>query len=153
MAEPEMQELEKDNNIGYGKPPRHTRFVKGQSGNLKGRPKGTKNLSTILQKAGRELVTVTIRGRAVRMTKLEASMHQLANKAANGDLKAIHAFMHWHQAFQASEQAAAPAAGWTDEEIPVMENLLKRIRQVEDPETKLVSPAKDEDIPKPEEEQ
>ncbi len=141
-----MEEPEKDNNIGYRQPPLHTRFAKGQSGNPKGRPRGAKNLSTILQKAGRERVTVTIRGRAIQMTKLEASMHQLANKAANGDLKAIHAFMHWHQAFQESEQASASASGWTDKEIPVMENLLRRIRQVEDPEANSVNGAKHKDI-------
>ena len=145
-----MDDPENDNNIGYGKPPRHTRFTKGQSGNPKGRPKGAKNLSTILQKASREPVTVTIRGRTVVITKLEAGMHQLANQAANGDLKAIRDLMYWHQAFQESEQASAPASSWTEREIPVMESLLRRIRQVDDPEVKLVNAEKDKDIPEPE---
>lgn len=33
-----------EKEVGYGKPPAHSRFKKGTSGNLKGRPKGTKNL-------------------------------------------------------------------------------------------------------------
>ena len=146
-----MDDPENDNNIGYGKPPRHTRFTKGQSGNPKGRPKGAKNLSTILQKASREPVTVTIRGRTVVITKLEAGMHQLANQAANGDLKAIRDLMYWHQVFQQSQQASAPASSWTEKEVPVMESLLRRIRQGADPEANLVNAAKDEDIPEPEE--
>ena len=153
MDKPEMAKQKKDNNIGYGKPPRHTRFTKGQSGNPKGRPKGTKNLSTILQKAARERVTVNSRGRTVVMTKLEAAMHQLANKAANGDLKAIHAFMHWHQVFQESEQAFAPASSWTEKEIPAMESILRRIREPADPEANLVNATNDIDIPEPEEQQ
>ena len=33
--------------VGWGKPPRHTRFKKGQSGNPKGRPPGSKNMNTL----------------------------------------------------------------------------------------------------------
>ena len=42
----------KDNyEIGYGKPPRHAGFKKGQSGNPRGRPPGAKNLTMLLNDA------------------------------------------------------------------------------------------------------
>ena len=48
-----------DYKVGYKKPPLHTRFRKGQSGNPRGRPRGSKNLSTLLTDALNEPVVVT----------------------------------------------------------------------------------------------
>ena len=36
-------------DVGYGKPPQHTQFKKGCSGNIKGRPRGSRNASTLLE--------------------------------------------------------------------------------------------------------
>ena len=44
-------EKQDDYEVGYGKPPRHTWFKKGQSGNPRGRPCGSKNLKTLLSEA------------------------------------------------------------------------------------------------------
>jgi S-adenosylmethionine/arginine decarboxylase-like enzyme len=44
--------------VGYGKPPLHTRFKKGQSGNPRGRPRGAKNLSTLVSDALDQTVVV-----------------------------------------------------------------------------------------------
>ena len=38
----------RDYKVGYKKPPLHSRFKKGQSGNPRGRPRGAKNFSSVL---------------------------------------------------------------------------------------------------------
>jgi Family of unknown function (DUF5681) len=75
--------------VGYAKPPLHTRFRKGQSGNPKGRGKGTKNFATIFMKAMSQPVTITENGKRRKISKLDAAVTQLANDAARGDKKAI----------------------------------------------------------------
>ncbi len=76
-------------DIGFGNPPEQTRFKKGQSGNPRGRPKGTHNMATVLERTLREKVVITEHGRRKNVTKLEAAIKQLANKAALGDLKGL----------------------------------------------------------------
>ena len=78
-----------DYEIGYGKPPRHTRFMKGQSGNPRGRPPGAKSMKTLLGKALNELVIVTENGRRRKVSKREAIITQLVNRSAKADFKAI----------------------------------------------------------------
>jgi hypothetical protein len=80
---------EGDYEVGYGKPPRHTRFQKGQSGNPRGRPPGAKNLSTLLNEALDERVVVTDNGGRQRITKRQASFKQLVNEAAKGNFRAL----------------------------------------------------------------
>jgi hypothetical protein len=115
--------------IGYGKPPKSSRFVKGQSGNPKGRPKGAKNLSTILRTVGGQRVKVTINGRIVQMSKLEASVHQLANKAAGGDLRSIRELIYWFRACAEQEQDLKPVSLLDEKERPVAESILRRLRR------------------------
>jgi len=75
--------------VGYGKPPKHTRFAKGRSGNPKGRPKGSRNFSTIVRDALNMPVKIKDRYGEREVRAIEASVRQLAAKAAAGDLKAI----------------------------------------------------------------
>ena len=78
-----------DYEVGYGKPPCHTRFRKGQSGNPRGRPAGSKNLKTLLSKALNQSVIVTENGGQKKITKREAIITQLVNRSATADLRAI----------------------------------------------------------------
>jgi len=75
--------------VGFGKPPRHTRFCKGQSGNPKGRPRGAKNLATLMEKVLKEPVVISENGKRRRITKREALIKQLVNKAIAGDPRSI----------------------------------------------------------------
>jgi hypothetical protein len=99
--------------VGYGKPPKQNQFAKGRSGNPTGRRKGRKNLSTLLEEASREKVTVSRNGRKVRMTKVEASLHQLVNKATGGDLKAIRELLFWSKTLNEAVQEL-PTASFDD---------------------------------------
>ena len=47
-----------DFEVGYGKPPRHTRFKTGRSGNPRGRRKGQRNLAAVLREVLRQTVKV-----------------------------------------------------------------------------------------------
>src|ERR1700675_493615 len=84
-----MSDHETDYSVGYGKPRQHARFHKGQSGNPRGRPKGSRNLSTLMAKALNEPVVISENGKRKRITTREAVLKQLVNKATSGDPKAI----------------------------------------------------------------
>src|ERR1700735_4545238 len=101
-----MAESDTASELGYGKPPRHTQFVKGKSGNPKGRRKGAQRLGPILEKAGRQRIKITENGRTRLITKFEAAVLQLFNRAVSGDLKAIGELLAWLKASANSEQAA-----------------------------------------------
>src|ERR1700680_2347270 len=75
--------------VGYGRAPRHGQFQTGRSGNPKGRPKGTLNLATVLERTLRELVVINENGQRKTVTKLEAAIKQLVNRAASGELPAL----------------------------------------------------------------
>ena len=74
--------------IGYGKPPKHSQFKPGQSGNKKGRPKGSKDTLNMAKKILNEKIEVTDRGKKKKKTKQEIILTQLANDAAKGYGKA-----------------------------------------------------------------
>jgi Family of unknown function (DUF5681) len=77
-----------DYTIGYGRPPQHTRFQPGRSGNPKGRPKDTKNLSTLFTEELARTITLTENGKRKKMSKRQALAKQLVNKALGNDPKA-----------------------------------------------------------------
>jgi hypothetical protein len=101
--------------VGFGKPPKQTRFKPGQSGNSKGRRRGSFNMMTIVQKELEQEVEVSEGGRRCRMPKVQIGIRQLANKAASGDPKAIAMFIDlWRKTGKLNE-ATAPAAPAVDE--------------------------------------
>lgn len=85
-----MSDSGEDYEVGYCKPPKHTRYKKGQSGNPNGRPKGARGLKHDLRKVLNEKVTVAENGRQVRVSKQLLVLMQLSSKAIKGDLRAIH---------------------------------------------------------------
>ena len=74
--------------IGYCRPPAHTRFKPGQSGNPAGRRKGQPSIGDLILREATRLVTVKNAGGIEKITKREALIRQLFNKAMQGDLAA-----------------------------------------------------------------
>ena len=77
-----------ENQVGYKTPPKESRFKKGRSGNPSGRPRKVPGIPELLTKVSKQKVLTNGKNGSKYMTKLEASLTQLANKAASGDLKA-----------------------------------------------------------------
>jgi hypothetical protein len=112
--------------VGYGKPPKRTQFRKGLSGNPKGRPKGSRNLASVLSRALREKVILNENGRRRTVTKLDAAVAQLVNKSASGDLAALRQLM----ALAGSTEDELPGSNETkvaEVDAKVMKSVLKRL--------------------------
>ena len=75
--------------FGYGRPPKHSQFAKGRSGNPNGRPKGVRNFATVIEAELNTKIPITENGKRKSISKREAVAKQLVNKAASGDTKAM----------------------------------------------------------------
>jgi hypothetical protein len=119
-----MPDDENDYPVGYGKPPDANKFRAGRSGNPKGRPKGGRNSSTLLNQALDEKVIVKEGGRQRTITKREAAFKQLVNKAAAGDQRAIQLLMNeLRQLQERPDAASAEPAPLRDGEREIMNQL------------------------------
>jgi len=111
--------------VGYGKPPRHSRFEPEQSGNPRGRPPGSKNLSSLLKKALDEPVIVVENNRRRRIAKREAIVTQFVNQSAKGDLKATQLLL---SILRDIESRAEPGSADTDKITEADQQIIKRIK-------------------------
>ena len=122
-----------DYEVGYGKPPRKTRFTKGQSGNPRGRPCGAKNLKTLLNEALDETIIVTENGGRRRVSKREAIITQLVNRSATADFRAIKILLDLLRNIEAQSEPAAETTAFNDADEKVLEQLKARF-PIADPE-------------------
>lgn len=74
--------------VGYGKPPKHTQFKPGYSGNKKGRPKGSANLFAAVEKLQNERVRIVHNGKQKSISVTEAILRKAGMDALNGNAKA-----------------------------------------------------------------
>jgi hypothetical protein len=125
-GQPDSESPASNERVGYSRPPVATRFRPGQSGNPRGRPKGARNLSTVIAAALNERVAINENGRRRRITKLDAAVKQLVNRAATGELRATHLLLSLVQANEA-RPAQQNADRVNDADAIVMAELARRL--------------------------
>lgn len=91
-------------NIGYGNPPKATRFAKGQSGNPRGRPKGSKNMLKLVAEILEQKISIIQDGKPFKISKRTAMFLQLINSAVKGNLKAISSVIAFIEKIDAQDE-------------------------------------------------
>jgi len=77
-------------DVGYKKPPKATRFRRGQSGNPRGRPRGSKSFRTLIEAHYERKVTFLEDGKQKRITMKEAVVRRAFRAAiVDGDVRML----------------------------------------------------------------
>lgn len=127
MAESNKNPKSASNEVGYGKPPKTSQFKPGQSGNPKGRPKGARNLDTLMAEELESLIQIREQGAPVVVSKGHAVIKALIAKAMQGDVRAAAVFIEWNDRQKALRPNAEDELDEPD--IALLERALKRARK------------------------
>jgi hypothetical protein len=84
---PRPRESPGQHKVGKNCPPKQSQFKPGQSGNPAGRPKGSSNIKTKVERELRKSVPVTKNGKPTRMTKGNVIVAQLVDSSMKGDVR------------------------------------------------------------------
>jgi hypothetical protein len=103
--------------VGYRRPPAHTRFEPGQSGNPRGRPRRAKGLNTVARSILTEKITIRLPSGLKRVTMLEAALHKLKERAFNNDLRALQMLLQLYQSAVPDDPVRTDRAAPTTAEL------------------------------------
>src|SRR5207302_9998734 len=97
----------------------------GVSGNPRGRPRGKRNLATVLQETLGQMVVIAEGGEQRTVTKLEAAIRRLVNSATSGDMRAFRALS---ALTLATEDPAIPetTADLAEQDRKILESLARK---------------------------
>ncbi|EAQ96142.1 DUF5681 domain-containing protein [Congregibacter litoralis] len=118
---------DKDYEVGFGKPPKHTQFKKGQSGNPKGRPKGIKNLNTDLEEELNQKIIITEGGISQEITKQRAMIKTLFVKAMKGDTRAAGVLINLTLGLENSRIANDAVEKLTPDDIAILDAFKQKV--------------------------
>src|SRR6516225_3957502 len=117
----------RDYEVGYGKPPRHTQFEKGQSGNPRGRPSGSKNLATLVNEALNETVIVVENGRRRTIPQREAFAKQVVNRSTKADWRAAKILLDIAPDVESQSALETVESSFSAEDDKVIEQIKARL--------------------------
>lgn len=82
-----------DYAVGYGRPPKHTRFKPGHSGNPKGRPKGVLNIKSDLDAELKQRIRVREGDQILTISKQRAYIKSVLTRSLKGDARAANTLL------------------------------------------------------------
>ncbi len=116
-----------DYEVGYGKPPKRTQFTQGQSGNPKGRSKGTRNFKTDLREELAEPVNVREDGSVTTVSSQRAILKQLRAKALKGDPRALDRFLALAERYDLDDAADEAEQDLSGADQSILERFKDRV--------------------------
>ncbi len=123
-----MSDDQQDDTVGYKKPPRHSRFKPQQSGNPKGRPKGSKNMSTLIKGELDAPIAISEGGKTRRVSKREALVKTQVAKALKGDHKAAHLLMGLDMTIEVQEKESRQIEQISTDDEAIVATFLSRFQ-------------------------
>jgi hypothetical protein len=136
-----MANEDADDAVGYKRPPKHTRFQPGRSGNAAGRRKNVRNFKTDLMEELREMIVIRENGRERKISKQRAFIKALVTAAIKSDVRAINAVVACTRNFDAGIDEVPPEAVDT-EDLDILEAFVTRERKRHDANGNKAKPQK-----------
>ena len=110
----------KDYEVGYGKPPKHSQWKPGQSGNPSGKMSKEESFLDKVRKVASEELIVHKGGQALAMSNIEAAIHAIFAKAQGGHPQAFKLLADIIGKDEATEAIAASSYVMTDADLSVL---------------------------------
>ena len=123
-----MVDNRNNQQVGHKRPPKHTQFRPGKSGNPRGRPKHVRNFKTDLRDELSEHIPIREAGREMKISKQRAFIKALVAAAIKGDMRATSALVSFCTRTLGSEDQTDAAEASTGD-VDIIEAFVERERK------------------------
>jgi hypothetical protein len=133
-----------NDQVGYGHPPRHTVFKKGQSGNPSGRPKKKRSFEDIARAELRRPVTVMNNGKPEKMEAARAVLRSDIVRAIKKGGRAAAKIIDLMKDLGADEPSSM-TKDWSTEDAAMLRRAAKRLLDLPPADDRVAPTDEDED--------
>jgi hypothetical protein len=137
-----------DQDGSHRDPPRSHRFKPGQSGNPRGRPRGTRNLRTDLTQLLKKHIPVREDGETRHISRQEAILLSLYGKGVRGDVRAIMSILTMLMKLEPATASKPDQDEVSQRDQEIIEDYLRRKAaiQAQNKESSTISGAVQDDV-------